>query len=96
MQLKVKSFDDKELDLKIKEKYLEGIFHTFCQKNDCEHAHKFKNALNNLKWSSRLILKCQNIIIIANKEFIKYRIKNGQIAMRKHNFNSLLLFYIER
>ena len=89
-------FDDKEVDLQTKEKYLEGIFHACCQSNDCEHAHKFKNALNNLKWSSRSELKCQNIIIIANKKFIKHVIKNGQTAMRKHNFNSLLPFYIER
>ena len=89
-------FDDKEVDLQIKEKYLEGIFHACCQSNDCEHAHKFKNALNNLKWSSRSEFKCQNIIIIANKKFIKHVIKNGQTAMRKHSFNSLLPFYIER
>ena len=90
------TFDEKEVDLQTKEKYLEGIFHACCQSNDCEHAHKFKNALSSLKWSSRSASKCQNIIITANKKFIKHIIKNGQKAMRKHSFESFLPFYIER
>ena len=37
--IKREIFDDKEVDLQTKEKYLEGIFHACCQRSDCEHAH---------------------------------------------------------
>ena len=36
-------FADKEIDPEIKDKYLEGIIHTWWTKDECEYAQKFND-----------------------------------------------------
>ena len=86
----------KEVDLQTIQRYTEGIVHAWCKRDDCEHAHKFMNAINSLKMGSDFEAESKRIISISNQRFLKEAVISELKSIKGHSLDSILPFYIER